>query len=333
MTFYKVKPGRIDEAFPTSSRKASFAASHLEVRMFNVGEGECILVAFPNGRAWIVDCGSGNFNDGDNKRLGTLLGAYLRGRGLKIEALVPTHPHIDHAGAYSSLLGAGPPLAPKVWQFQGTEAWDTGANWMAALDKATDTLRAFEEVCLEDSHRVFEIDDEIAVHLFAGAHANDGYQSVWLHIRHHEAKLLLTGDVECPYEKRLMGLFGEYDFGSEFLKITHHGSSSGTSKTFVNQVQPGLSIASTAMDDGHRLERDTLDRLGGLGQPRRVFETHVDGDIIVLTDGHPYGDGILYDVDFNKDDGEFADDLGASTASLDEVNANRGVSASPECDN
>jgi len=301
--------------------------------MFNVGEGECILVAFPNDLAWIVDCGSGNFNNGDNKRLGTLLAGYLRGRDLKLQAMVPTHPHIDHAGAYRWLLEAGPPLAPKVWQFQGTEAWDTGAKWMSELDTATAALRAFEEVRLEDSHRVFEIDDDIAVHLFAGAHANDGYQSVWLHIRYHEARLLLTGDVECPYEKRLMDLFGEHDFGSEFLKITHHGSSSGTSKTFIKRVQPGLSIASTAMDDGHRLERDTLARLGGLGRPRRVFETHVDGDIIVLTDGHSFDDGILYEADFNKtDDGEFADPLGASTASLDEVDSRRTVSASPACD-
>ncbi len=301
--------------------------------MFNVGEGECILVAFPNELAWIVDCGSGNFNNGDNKRLGTLLGGYLQGRGLKLQAMVPTHPHIDHAGAYRWLLEAGPPLAPKVWQFQGTEAWDTGAKWMSELDDATAALRAFEKVRLEDSHRVFEIDDDIVVHLFAGAHANDGYQSVWVQIRYHEARLLLTGDVECPYEKRLIDLFGEYDFGSEFLKITHHGSSSGTSKTFVKRVQPGLSTASTAMDDGHRLERDTLTRLGGLGRPRRVFETHVDGDIIVLTDGHSFDDGILYDVDFNKNgDGEFAVPLGASTASLDEVNANRGISAPPECD-
>jgi glyoxylase-like metal-dependent hydrolase (beta-lactamase superfamily II) len=82
--------------------------------MFNVGEGECILVVFPNERAWIIDCGSGNSTGGDNQKLGAGVGAYLLERGLKLEALIPSHPHIDHAGGYRSLLEAGPLLAPKV---------------------------------------------------------------------------------------------------------------------------------------------------------------------------------------------------------------------------
>ena len=173
------------------------------------------------------------------------------------------------------------------------------------------------EVALEDSERVVVIDDDITAHLFAGR-GDGAYTSVWLHIRYHESRLLLTGDVHCPYEKRLLWLFSDYDFGSDLLKITHQGSSSGTGVEFLQRVRPGLSIASTATDDGHRLERDTLDRLGGLGSPRRVFETHVDGDIVILTDGRPYGDGILFDVDFEAP-GRYAADLGASVLPLSTV--------------
>ncbi len=328
--FYKVTPGRLEEAAPTSARKASFDASHLEVRMFNVGEGECILVAFPNGRAWIVDCGSGNSSTGDNQRLGTAVGAYLLERGLKLEALVPSHPHIDHAGGYRFLLQAKPLLAPKVWLFRGNESWDTGSGWIAGLDDATAALPSFEEVALEDSERVFVIEKDVTAHLFAGT-GDAAYTSVWLHIRYHEARLLFTGDVHCPYERRLLGLFADYDFGSDLLKITHHGSSSGTGAGFLERVRQGLSIASTASDDGHRLEQDTLDRLGGLGQPRRVFETHVDGDIVILTDGLTFGEGILYDVEFESP-GRFAADLGASVLPLSSVNQSRTTSPSPGCD-
>jgi competence protein ComEC len=298
--------------------------------MFNVGEGECILVAFPNERAWIIDCGSGNSTGGDNQKLGAGVGAYLLERGLKLEALIPSHPHIDHAGGYRSLLEAGPLLAPKVWLFRGNEAWDPSRTWINDLDNATSALAFFEEVALEDSERVFVIDDDITAHLFAGA-GDGAYTSIWLHIRYHESRLLLTGDVHCPNEKRLLWLFGDYDFGSDLLKITHHGSSSGTGVEFLQRVRPGLSIASTANDDGHRLEQDTLDRLGGLGSPRRVFETHVDGDIVVLTDGLSYGDGILFDVDFEAP-GRFAADLGASVLPLATVDEARTSSANPGCD-
>jgi beta-lactamase superfamily II metal-dependent hydrolase len=71
------------------------------------------------------------------------------------------------------------------------------------------------------------------------------------------------------------------------VKITHHGGSSGTAKRVLETVKPALAIASTADEGGHRLEQDTLDWLLGPQKKRRVFETLVDGDITVRTDGEP----------------------------------------------
>lgn len=330
--FNKVLRGRLDQTFPASTRRASFAASHLEVRMFNVGEGEAIAVAFPNGRAWVVDCGSGNgyLLGSLNQKLGTGVAAYLNERGLKLEALVPSHPHIDHAGGYRWMLQAGPLLAPKVWLFRGAEAWDPARAWIRDLNQELSGLSSFEEVVLEDSQRVIRIDEGITAHLFAGS-GDEAYTSVWLHIRYHDARLLFTGDVHCDYEKLLLGLFPDYDFGSDLLKVTHHGSSSGTSRDLVRRVDQGMAIASTSEDDGHRLEQDVLDRLGGLGQPRRVFETLVDGDIVLRTDGLSYGDGILYEVEFESP-GRFAADLGASVLPLSVANQSRTSINGADCE-
>src|SRR5438876_10726220 len=87
---------------------------------------------------------------------------------------------------------------------------------------------------------------------------------------------------------------------------------------------------STAPDGGHRLEKDTLARLGGLGNPRRVFETSVDGDIILRTDGQPIGSGILYQVEFESP-GRFAGNLGVTMQSLTEANKQRQVANEPAC--
>ncbi len=72
---------------------------------------------------------------------------------------------------------------------------------------------------------------------------------------------------------------GEEAFRADELKVTHHGASSGTANWLVCAVKPGIAIASTAKDDGHRLEEDVLDRLGDRPGPRKVLETFVDGDI------------------------------------------------------
>ena len=81
----------------------------------------------------------------------------------------------------------------------------------------------------------------------------------------------------------------------------------------MNIVKPGIAIVSTADVAGHRLERDTLERIGGYGWPVRVFETRVDGDIILRTDGILQDKGLLYQVQFESP-GSFATDLDAADA-------------------
>ena len=63
------------------------------------------------------------------------------------------------------------------------------------------------------------------------------------------------------------------------------------------------------------LVADTLERLGGRAGPRRVYETLVDGDTIIHTDGQTYENGILYEATFN-DPGQFAPALGEETLDL-----------------
>ena len=61
-----------------------------------------------------------------------------------------------------------------------------------------------------------------------------------------------------------------------------------------------------------------------------MFETVVDGDIVVRTDGGEYRGGILYEVEFDSP-GAFAAALGATTILLDAVNQARTVSPHADC--
>ncbi len=98
----------------------------------------------------------------------------------------------------------------------------------------------------------------------------------------------------------------------------------------VSTVRPGIAIASTGDDSGHFLEEDTLERLGGRPGPRRVYETLVDGDIIIRTDGQSYDDGILYEATFD-DPGQFASDLDEDTIDLNTVDGRRDRADDPDC--
>jgi competence protein ComEC len=149
-----------------------------------------------------------------------------------------------------------------------------------------------------------------------------------MQLRFGAARLLFTGDSHCPYELGLLAQFGAEDFRADLLKITHHGSSSGTAQRMLDAARPALAIASTANEGGHRLEADTLEGVLGPGEKRRVFETVVDGDLVVRTDGNPYEGGVLYEVELESP-GAFADALGAEVIPADQIQRQR--SAEPGC--
>jgi competence protein ComEC len=315
-------------AQPGATRRTSFEASSLEVRMFSVGEGEAIVVIFPGGRTWLIDGGSTN-NLAPNERLGQLLVSYFEDRGLMLEACVPSHPHVDHAGALTTILASGSAaLAPKVTVYRGAVAWTGTAKWLKSYQQAISHLgSAVQEVVLSDAHREVAIDNGVVAHVFAGSGAGP-YTSLFMQLRFHSARLLFTGDAHCAYELELLTAFGQADFRADMLKVTHHGSSSGTAGRVLRAVKPSFAIASTADDDGHRLEQDTLDRLLGPQKKRRVFETLIDGDITVRTDGEPYRGGVLYQVEFTTPP-VFADELNAEVIAADQIPRTR--TDDPDC--
>jgi competence protein ComEC len=310
------------DAQPRAATRGAFEASNLEVRMFNVGEGEAILVVFPDRRTWLIDGGTTN-NLKPNETLGDLLVGYLEARGLTLEACVASHPHVDHAGALATILTSdSAALAAKVTIYRAETAWTGTAKWLLRYQQAVSGLGpAVEDVTLSNAHREIEISDGVAAHLFAGSGAGP-YTSLFMQLRFQSARLLFTGDAQCAYEVGLLKSFGAVDFRADMLKITHHGSSSGTAGSVLEAIKPAFAIASTADDGGHRLEADTLERVVGPAGKRRVFETHVDGDIIVRTDGAPYQGGVLYQVEFTSP-GEFANQLHAQVIPADQIQRQR----------
>jgi competence protein ComEC len=308
--FLKALENAAPKAQPSSTRRTQFESSHLEVRMFNVGEGEAILLVFPDKRAWLIDGGSSNSTN-LNQVLGQQIVAYLEGAGLTLETFVPSHPHVDHTGALTTILKSGSAaLAPSLTIYRSDDGtWNLDKTWLNDLRAAIAAFGSVEVVPLKDAHREVVISEDVHAHLFAGS-ADGAYTSIFLQLRFHRAKLLFTGDAHCAYEKKLLQRFGAEDFRADVLKVTHHGSSSGTARTTVEAVKPAIAIASTGSDSGHRLEADTLLRLGGQPGPRAIYETILDGDIVLRTDGQAYGNGTLYDVSFETP-GRFTQALGA----------------------
>ena len=284
---------------PTAQRKSSFESSHLEVRMFNVGRGEAILVIPPTGgNAWLIDCGCH-----DNKELGEAIAKFLRDENLSLKGVILSHPHTDHGRAIKTVLQKAP-LASKFKYFQSNDDFFPtkknvgGKQWLRDLNTELKNVGA-KTSTVKRRLRNLDLGGGVRARMFAGDPVSRGYTSIFLNLRFRSAQLLFTGDVECGYELDLLERRKAADFKADVLKLTHHGNSNGTSKRLLCAVKPGIAIASTGADSGHSLEVDVLDRLGDSGQ-RRIFETQLKGDIILQTDGKQLDGGVLYRVAFKK---------------------------------
>lgn len=298
--YVRVLKDKVHNARPNSERRKSFDKTRLEVRMSNVGLGEAILVSFPGGRAWLVEAGCNSSKR--NKALARELLAYLKSNNLTLDTFVLSHAHSDHAGAVATILTTpSSHVASEVTIYRRDHhLWKSSKGWRNQLQGAiANALMTVHVVEWSQGHREVLISDDVSAHLFVGA-GGSVYTSMYLQLRFHQARLLFTGDTDCPYEKRLLDEFGDEDFRADVLKVTHHGSSNGTAAKVILSIQPGIAIVSTGSDEDHTLELDTIARLGGLNGPRKIYETVTAGDIILRTDGGEYRQGILYEVDFDE---------------------------------
>ena len=287
-------------ARPKPDRKDSFDHEPLEVRMFRVPEGEAILIIFPGNTVWLVDCGNTN-NENGNRDLAKALKTYLETRPLlTLEVCVASHSHFDHIGALKTLLTSGSPaLAPLVTVYRGKGAWHRKpANFLDRYHKMIKASNSVVERIFDGgAEEIVLIGNHAEAHFFVATGKSD-YASLWMRLRYKSARLLFTGDVHEPYERRLIRQFSAGHFRADVLKVTHHGSSDGTSIESLAAAKPAFAITSSSLiDPRHRLEPDTEARI--LNTPvgkRRIFNTGSDGDIVVETDGETYHRGILYRV-------------------------------------
>jgi competence protein ComEC len=260
----------------------AIALKTLELTAIDVGQGDSLLVGFPDGRVMMVDGGGvlqfgiagraprkPNLDTGED-----VVSPYLWNRGIRrIDVLVVTHAHEDHSGGAAALIE----------NFRPREVW-VGANppahvlEMAArfhipvIEKRTGEPLAF-------GGAVLQILSPPTGYVAAKSGNND---SLAFRITYGSHSFLLTGDMERPMEARLLA--GGLDVHADVLKVGHHGSKTSTTQSFLEAVGPSIGIISDGFENsfGHP-HRDVLARLAGRGSA--VLRTDLDGLVTVRTDG------------------------------------------------
>jgi len=242
----------------------------LKVHFLDVGQGDSILVQFPNGKNMLVDAGKSDS--------ASTITNYLKNNGvIKIDYLIGTHPHEDHIGSLDAVI----------------KDFEIGEVWMP---KATTNTKTFRDVLTAVKNKGLQIntakagvsmleDGNLSVKVLAPCETTyedlNNFSAV-IKVKYGDIAFLLTGDAEELSEKEILA--SGADLKSQVLKVGHHGSNSSTSPEFLKSVNPKYAVISVgAGNDYHHPHQVTLNKLQKAGVT--VLRTDERGTIIFTTDG------------------------------------------------
>lgn len=311
---YLVKPEWFRGPMPESGQ--------LVVHYIDVGQGDCIYVAFPDGTDMLIDCGSqGGSSKYQTSALNCLKALNPDG---KIDRVMATHSDTDHISYLDEVLSefqVNYIYMPNIRPKSGKSVKINGRDVMVdSLDESKLVMFRDEDTIDTDSYAEFFIaalsEPNCNITLNIGKYEIRGQdytftfyclsQKEW-DIRslkdkngHSDAtqinavspigileyagrRLVFTGDSNESNEKYYYETYPYVD--CDVLKVAHHGSRTSSSKDFLQHVKCEYAVISVGAGNKHKHpEPETLDRLKANGI-QKIHRTDKCGNV-VLTVSH-----------------------------------------------
>lgn len=234
------------------------------VKITDVGQADSILI-YSGGYSAVIDVGT---KDSAENILEDLNSAHIS----RIDALIVTHLHTDHAGAlpelarrktidnliipeldYAAEATSLVKTAKQTVTAKGGNAYTALQGMNFKIGEFTVTVLAYYDDMLADNNKSVIVMAEL-----------DGI------------KFLFTGDAEAKTEKALIedGL----NIDCDVLKVGHHGSSTSSSKEFLDKSTPDYAAISVGKNNMYSHPSESvIDALEERGT--RILRTDTDGDI------------------------------------------------------
>lgn len=305
---YLVKPEWFRRPMPESGQ--------LVVHYIDVGQGDCIYIAFPDGTDMLIDCGS----EKGRKEYETSAISDLKELNPdgKIDRVMATHSDTDHISYLDEVLSefqVGNVYMPNIRSNNLDKSVKIGGRDVKVGDLDASKLKKFTDKDTIDTEKYTEFfiaalsEPNCNITLNIGKYEIRGQdytftfyclsQEEWdrRHLNNGEQinavspigileyagrRLVFTGDSNESNEEYYCETYPYVD--CDVLKVAHHGSNGSSSKDFLQHVKCEYAVISTSGESYGHPAQEALDRLKENGI-QKIHRTDKCGNV-VLTVSH-----------------------------------------------
>lgn len=332
---YKFRFGIVnwDEIFPNTESEQESQSNievnvdeigNLKITFIDVGQGDAILVSFPDGKNMLIDAGESSAKDELDEYL------TVNGEKIKLDYVIATHTDSDHIGSMAYVYenyDIGYSYRPYV-KYEGKIALPEGfvnegdednkkttsayGNYLLSIANEgtpysyfTDASDFTVSVNANGANMQYSVDFAMPY-----AKTTEGFKdfsdsndfSAVIIIEFAGRKIMLTGDMEKEAEEKFVEYYTQNPseksaLDCDVLKVAHHGSATSSTSPFLNLIKPEYSVISTGVCHGNYMHprKTALNNLIAVGSS--IYRTDLQGTItlIITTEGE-----ISFDYQFDE---------------------------------
>lgn len=236
--------------------------SNFEVVMFEVGEADCHLIKYPyNKNTILIDTGKNEY------KIKNEVIPYLKSIGIKkIDYLIITHGDEDHIGGSITLINNF--QVKNVILNKGTFT-DLEKELVKKLNKKKIPYQININKINLSNHTIYLLNNT--------KYNNENDNSIITYFTYQKYKFLYMGDASITTEDNLLENYNLNNIS--ILKVGHHGSNTSSSKDFISQINPSISLISVGENNiYHHPNKEVINNLS----KSRIYRTDIN-NMVKLT--------------------------------------------------
>lgn len=236
--------------------------SNFEVVMFEVGEADCHLIKYPyNKNTILIDTGKNEY------KIKNEVIPYLKSIGIKkIDYLIITHGDLDHIGGSITLINNF--QVKNVILNKGTFT-DIEKELIKNLNKKKIPYQININKINLSNHTIYLLNNT--------KYNNENDNSIITYFTYQKYKFLYMGDASITTEDNLLENYNLNNIS--ILKVGHHGSNTSSSKDFISQINPSISLISVGENNiYHHPNKEVINNLS----KSRIYRTDIN-NMVKLT--------------------------------------------------